>query len=178
MKYIKKLILEDINPYNKYMSKIREEQLRFFESLKTFKDIKKSDVPKIIDMLGHEGYNDEEEAIDDLKNKIKEWKKLNDPCILYRIVSSETIEDINKEEPGEHWTMYDWNLDGDLINSIDDDTWEDKPLFIIEAKVPLSEIDIKQTIIQNLSFPNEYEINLKNKGKNIKFMKSYKLKGF
>ncbi len=76
MKYIKKLILEDINPYNKYMNKIREEQLRFFESLKTFKDIKKSDVPKIIDILGYEGYNDEEDAIDDLKDKIKEWKKV------------------------------------------------------------------------------------------------------
>ncbi len=76
MKYIKKLILEDINPYNKYMNKIREEQLRFFESLKTFKDIKKSDAHKIIDMLGYEGYNDEEDAIDDLKDKIKEWKKV------------------------------------------------------------------------------------------------------
>jgi hypothetical protein len=175
MKYIKKLILEDINPYNKYMSKIREEQLRFFESLKTFKDIKKSDVPKIIDMLGHEGYNDEEEAIYDLEDKIKEWNKLNDPCILYRIVSSETIENINKEEPGEHWTMYDWNLDGDLINSIEDDTWEDNPLFVIEAKVPLSEIDIKQTIIQNLSFPNEHEINVKDNGRNVEIIKIYEL---
>ncbi len=175
MKYIKKLILEDINPYNKYLDKIREEQLRFFESLKTFKDIKKSDAHKIIDMLGYEGYNDEEDAIDDLKDKIKEWKKLNDPCILYRIVSSETIDDINKEEPGEHWTMYDWNLDGDLINSIDDDTWEDNPLFVIEAKVPLSEIDIKQTIIQNLSFPNEHEINVKEKGRNVEIIKIYEL---
>ena len=71
--------------------------------------------------------------------------------------------------------MYDWNLDGDLINSIDDDTWEDKPLFVIEAKVPLSEIDIKQTIIQNLSFPNEHEINVKDKGKNVEIIKIYEL---
>ena len=60
-------------------------------------------------------------------------------------------------------------------NSIDDDTWEDNPLFVIEAKVPLSEIDIKQTIIQNLSFPNEHEINVKEKGRNVEIIKIYEL---
>jgi hypothetical protein len=44
--------------------------------------------------------------------------------------------------------------------------------------VPLSEIDVMQTIVQNLNFPNEHEINLKNKGNGAKMIKSYKLKGF
>ena len=66
-----------------------------------------------------------------------------------------------------------------MLMSIGYDNWDEetKP-FVIEALVPLSEIDTLQTIVQNLSFPNEHEINLKNRGKNIKFIKAYKLKGF
>jgi len=80
------------------------------------------------------------------------------------------------DELGEHWTPYDWNLDGDMLFSIGYENWDDdvEP-FVIEALVPLSEINIIQTIIQNLAFPNEHEINLKNKGKNIRVLKYYKL---
>lgn len=62
---------------------------------------------------------------------------------------------------------------------IGSENWDDDVVpYVMELSVPLSEIDIIQAIIQNLSFPNEHEINLKNKGKNTKFVKAYKLKRF
>ncbi|MCK9417097.1 hypothetical protein M0Q97_10615 [Candidatus Dojkabacteria bacterium] len=152
----------------------------FINSIKSFNDIDEDKIREIFDYFGTEGYNDEEDAFDDFKDKIKEWKKFSNPQLLYRIVGVKNKKLIDTNNLGEHWTQYKWNLDGDMLMSIgyenldDDDT---KP-FVIEALVPLSEIDIVQTIIQNLSFPNEHEINLKNKGKNVKFVKSYKLKGF
>jgi hypothetical protein len=152
----------------------------FINSIKSFNDIDEDKIHEIFDYFGTEGYNDEEDAFDDFKDKIKEWKKFSNPQLLYRIVGVKNKKLIDTNNLGEHWTQYKWNLDGDMLMSIgyenldDDDT---KP-FVIEALVPLSEIDIVQTIIQNLSFPNEHEINLKNKGKNVKFVKSYKLKGF
>jgi hypothetical protein len=63
-----------------------------------------------------------------------------------------------------------------MLLQIGSENWDDdtEP-YIMEVSVPLSEIDIKQTIIQNLSFPNEHEINLKNKGKGAKLLKIYKM---
>ncbi len=151
----------------------------FINSIKSFSDIDDDKIREIFDYFGMEGYNDEEEAFDDFKDKVDDWKKFSDPKLLYRVVGVKDEKLIDINNLGEHWTQYKWNLDTDMLMSIGYENWDDdiKP-FVIEALVPLSEIDIIQTIIQNLSFPNEHEINLKNKGKNIKFVKSYKLKGF
>jgi hypothetical protein len=102
-----------------------------------------------------------------------------DPVKLYRVVGVKNKKMIKTDNLGEHWTPYEWNLDGDMLMSIGYELWDDdtKP-FVIEAMVPLSEIDVMQTIVQNLNFPNEHEINLKNKGNGAKMIKSYKLKDF
>lgn len=76
-------------------------------------------------------------------------------------------------------TPHKWAIDGDMLLMIGSENWDDSVVpYIIELSVPLSEIDIVQTIIQNLSFPNEHEITLKNKGKGAKFVKAYKFEGF
>lgn len=151
----------------------------FINSIKTFNDIDDDKIHEIFEYFGTEGYYDEQEAFDDFKEKVDNWKKFSNPQLLYRIIGVKDKKLIDINNLGEHWTQYKWNLDGDMLMSIGYENWDDdiKP-YVIEALVPLSEIDIIQTIIQNLSFPNEHEINLENKGKNIKFVKSYKLKGF
>lgn len=66
-----------------------------------------------------------------------------------------------------------------MLMSIGYENWDDKTKpYAMEVSVPHSEIDIIQAIVQNLPFPNEYEINLKNNGMGAKFIKAYKLKGF
>jgi hypothetical protein len=169
MKYVK-----NYTEYIKenYKTKITE----YFDSIKSFKDLDEEDVLKFIDYCGYEGFYSEEEAIEYMIDKIEEYKKLPDPCVLYRVVAVDEEGKINKNELGEHYTPYDWAIDGEMLLQIGSEDWDDdtEP-YIMEVSVPLSEIDIKQTIIQNLSFPNEHEINLKNKGKGAKLLKIYKM---
>ena len=164
--------------YSSYngMQPYAERKKQFFNGIKTFTDITDDMIPTIIDYLGYEGYNDSEEAIAELTDKIHEYQNYSDPVKLYRIVGVTNKKMIRTKDMGEHFTPYKWNLDGDMLNSIGHDNWDSNTTpYVIEAAVPLSEIDVLQTLIQNLSFPNEHEINLKNKGIGAKIIKTYKL---
>jgi len=183
-KFIATTICEYLNEQDTYssfkgMKPYQQRKEEFLKSITSFNDIDDDKIKEIFDFFGTEGYNDEEDAFDDFKDKIIDYKNLSNPSKLYRVIGVKNKQVIRKDELGEHWTPYDWNLDGDMLMSIGYENWDDetKP-YVIEALVPHSEIDVIQTIIQNLSFPNEHEINLKNKGKNVKFVKSYKLEGF
>jgi hypothetical protein len=157
----------------------QDRKKEFMDSIKSFNDIDNDAIHEIIDYFGAEGYNEPEDAFDDFKEKIEYYKTLPNPVTLYRVVGVKNKKVINTTDLGEHYTPYEWNLDTDMLMSIGYLNWdsETKP-YVIVVSVPLSEIDMWQTIIQNLSFPNEHEINLKNKGKGAKFIRSYKLKGF
>jgi hypothetical protein len=187
MKDLKRIILNTIKQYVnednfssfKGMLPYYKRKQEFIDSIKTFNDIDDDKIREILDYFGAEGYNDDEGAFDDFKGKVNEWKQFSNPQLLYRVIGVKNKKLIDVNNLGEHWTQYKWNLDGDMLMSIGYEEWDDttKP-YVIEALVPLSEIDVMQTIIQNLSFPNEHEVNLKNNGKNVKVVKSYKLKGF
>lgn len=172
---------DDYDSYSTFMGKIPYQQRKenLIDSIKSFNDIDNNKISEIFEFFGTEGYNDEEEAFEDFKEKVNFYKSMPDPVKLYRVVGVKNKKMIKTDNLGEHWTPYDWNLDGDMLMSIGYELWDDdtKP-FVIEAMVPLSEIDVMQTIVQNLNFPNEHEINLKNKGNGAKMIKSYKLKGF
>lgn len=171
----------DDDSYSAFMGKLPYQQRKenLIDSIKSFNDIDDNKISEIFEFFGTEGYNDEEEAFEDFKEKIDFYKSMPDPVKLYRVVGVKNKKMIKTDNLGEHWTPYEWNLDGDMLMSIGYELWDDdtKP-FVIEAMVPLSEIDVMQTIVQNLNFPNEHEINLKNKGNGAKMIKSYKLKGF
>jgi len=163
----------------KNMKPYHERKKALIDSLKSFKYIDDNKIKEIFDFFGTEGYNDEEEAFDDFKEKIEFYKSMPDPVKLYRVIGVKNKKMIKTNDLGEHWTPFDWNLDGDMLMSIGYENWDDDAIpFVIEVMAPHSEIDVIQTIIQNLAFPNEHEINLKNKGKGTSFVKSYKLKGF
>lgn len=161
-----------LEPYQK-----RKEN--FINSIKSFSDIDDDKIKEFISYFGYEGFNSEEEAYIDLKEKISFYKEMPNPIILYRAIGVKNKKMIKTDDIGEHYTPYKWNIDTDMLMSIGYENWDEntKP-YVMEVLVPHSEIDIIQTIIQNLSFPNEHEITLKNKGKGAKFVKAYKLKGF
>jgi len=150
-----------------------------FLGISSFNDIDDNKIIQIIDNFGYEGYYDRDEAIEDFEDKVESWKNFSDPVTLYRVIGVEDEKAIRTDDLGEHWTQYEWNLGGDMLLSIGYELWDEDIIpYVIKAEVSLDQIDIKQTIIQNLSFPNEHEINLKNKGKNIKFIEVYKLEGY
>lgn len=154
------------------LNKMRNDLVK---SLTSFHVIDDAKILEIIDFFGCEGYNDEEDAFEDFQEKVKDWKKMPNPIRLYRVIGAENEKAINTDELGEHWTNESWNLDGDMLLHIGSEMWEDVDAYVVEALVPLKEINIIQTILQNLSFPREFEINLKDKGKNIKVDKIYNL---
>ncbi len=167
--------------YSAFMEKLPYQQRKqdFINSIKSFTDLTDDKISDFIDYFGYEGFNDKEDAFEDLKEKSNFYKQMPNPVILYRAIGVKNKKMIKTDELGEHYTPYKWNIDGDMLLSIGYENWDEetKP-YVMEVSVPHSEIDIIQTIIQNLSFPNEHEINLKNKGKGAKFVKVYKLKGF
>lgn len=169
-KNIVEAILESIN--DRYSKKIDK-----FKSLSSFKEIDEDMIVELIDGIGSDAYDfDDEEAFEDLSAKIKDWASLPNPVKLYRVVGVEDAKMIRTDDLGRHWTQYDWNLDGDLLGSIGVDDWDDDVIpYVVEAYVDVSEIDVLQTIVQNLHYPNEHEITLKNNGKNAKFITAYEL---
>jgi hypothetical protein len=149
---------------------------KFIDGLNSFKDISVDDTPEIIDYLGHEGFNTSEDAEEYLNDKIVEYNDMGDPITLYRIVGVKNKKLIDLNNKGESFTPYKWLLNGDLLMSIGYENWEDgvKP-YVMEVSCPLSEINAVRTIVQNLAFPNEHEIVVKNKGVGCKVIKVYKL---
>ncbi len=183
-KFISTIIREYLNENDTYSSfkgvkPYQQRKQEFINSIKSFGDIDDDDINEFISYFGWEGFNDEDDAFEDLKEKIEFYKKLPNPSIMYRAVGVKNKKIIDTDNIGEHVTPYKWAIDGDMLLMIGSENWDNDVIpYIMELSVPLSEIDIIQTIIQNLSFPNEHEINLKNKGKGVKFVKAYKLKGF
>jgi hypothetical protein len=85
--------------------------------------------------------------------------------------SLKTFKDITDDKI----SIYLWAIDGSMLQSIGYENWDDSWIpYVMKVSVPLSLIDINQTIIQNLNFPNEHEVNLKNNGKGAKFISAKK----
>ena len=185
---IKKIINNVIHEYLKENDNYAEfkgvkpykERMNEFEnSIKTFKDFDDEKIRKSLEFFGWEGFDSEEEAFKDLKDRIKFYKQMPNPSIMYRVVGVKDKKMIDIDNVGKHVTPYKWAINNEMLHMIGSEDWDDEVIpYIMELSVPLSEIDIIQTIIQNLSFPNEHEVNLKNNGRGVKFIKAYKLDGY
>jgi len=122
------------------------------------------------------GYHDEDVAIDDLKDLIEYYNKLPDILKLYRLVFLKSKKDLNRLELGSHYVI-DKNI---LINShydkmlYDYNKYDEATPYIITVEVSKSKIDFDETINNNLAYPNEAEITLKNKGKGSKIIELIK----
>jgi hypothetical protein len=174
---VKKRIKEALDTWASFHGKpdYHKTKEAFLNSIKTFKDITDDKIPTIINYLGYEGFNDAEDAIEDLTEKINTYKKFKDPVILYRIVAVKNKKLIKTKDLGAHFTPYKWAIDDDMLRSIGYDNWDDSwTPYVMKVSTPLNEIDILQTLIQNLNFPHEHEIFLKNNGKGAKFIKATK----
>lgn len=94
----------------------------------------------------------------------KELESLPMVVRLYRLLIADNIDDINLETPGFHYSM-------DKNNLLNTHSFlKDKNYFLLTVDAPKSIIDIPQTVSNNINFPNEKEITLKNKGKGSKII--------
>jgi len=94
-----------------------------------------------------------------------DYNSLPNIITLYRILeldSPDDIKNINKIEPGSHYSM-------DKNNLIKTRNFrKGKYYVILTVKADKKLIDIKKTLKNNIEYPMEKEITLKNKGKGTK----------
>lgn len=113
------------------------------------------------DFDGFDGFDDE--FTPNLKsNKSSKIKKdlaaLPNVVRLYRILIADRKEDIDLSTPGFHYSM-------DKKNLLKTHSFlKDKNYFLLTVDAPKKIIDIDSTVENNILYPNEKEVTLKNKG--------------
>ena len=76
-------------------------------------------------------------------------------------------KDINLDEIGSHFSKN----RSELLSNHSFCTGCGEKYYLITAEIPKNEVDIEETIKNNILYPNEMEITVKNKGKNVKILK-------
>lgn len=104
-----------------------------------------------------------DDAETQLEELIQFVKNLPDPVKLYRIIVADSKDDINTNELGSHYSI----SRKDLISSHSYLTGQGEKYFLVTVNSPKKLIDVKETITNNILYPNEQEITLKNKGKGV-----------
>lgn len=115
---------------------------------------------------------DDDSAKEELDSLIYSLKVLPDPVTLYRIVIVDNKSDIDLNRPGSHYS----HSKRDLLNSHTFLTGSGEKYYLITVSAPKELIDVNETINNEILYPNETEITLKNKGKGVKIISVNRIK--
>jgi len=107
-----------------------------------------------------------EEALDQLKDLLTWVKSLPSYLTLYRMIVVDDISEIDRESLGSHYSLNKKNL----MDSHSYLTGSGEKKFLIKVKATRDMIDLNQTLANNILYPNEQEITLKNQGKGVKIL--------
>ena len=112
----------------------------------------------------------EEIASEELGNMITWVKTLPEELFLYRVLYLDDVNDINYDELGSHYSQDRTDLINNHHNrgSIYGDMGEYP--YLITVKVPKSEVDVMETLNNNILYPHEKEITLKDKGRGAQYL--------
>jgi hypothetical protein len=134
-------------------------------------NLSKKDMKSLIDQgKKHMGYS-EEEAKEEIESIIQSIKKLPSEIKLFRIVRADDRKDIDTKTPGSHYAKN----KKDLLSSHSFADGVGDFSFMITVLAPKELMDIDQTIYNNLLYPNENEVTLKNKGEGVKIVSIRKI---
>ena len=117
--------------------------------------------------LDQQAHNEEELRFN-IKQRLKKFETGNNEIELSRVLFIKNK--INNNKLGEHWTNI--IVDDEFIdmiaevNGIDIDDYN---IYIIDAIFNKKDINYSETIINNILFPDEYEINIKKDAKPISY---------
>jgi len=106
-------------------------------------------------------------AIEDLQSLLEWLNNLPETIILYRLIYVDEERDIDKEELGAHYS----HIKKDLLHnhhsrgSIYSNSEMGENALLLTVKIKKDQIDIFNTLHNNIIYPHEQEITLKNKGK-------------
>jgi len=109
----------------------------------------------------------EKEAKNELNYHLNRVKNLPEMVKGYRILRVNDKKDINLDKIGSHFS----ENKVDLLSNHSYLTGLGEKYYLITAKIPKNDIDLEETIKNNILYPHENEITVKNKGKNVKIVK-------
>jgi hypothetical protein len=112
-----------------------------------------------------------EDAKSELEDIVSYIKELPEELKLYRILSVDSKDDINKEELESHYYTDRKNL----LSSHDYVTGSGEEYYLVTVKAKKSMVDVMETLENNILYPNEKEITLKNKGKGVEIISTKKI---
>lgn len=140
--------------------------------------IDKKTYKEFIDYALQTGFDDEESAKDQIEYLVNLFNNLSDPIKLYRLVFLNSPKDFRKDAPGEHYTLNKKKLIRNHYDKMlyDYSEFEDSKPYILTVEAPKSKINFEHTITNNLAYPHEEEITLKDKGMGIKIISLEELK--
>ena len=127
-----------------------------------------SDLKDTLEMMDFSG-----EDIDfELENLMSYIESLPEKITLYRILKADSKEEIDTEELGSHYSPNKKDLlsSHSYVTGIGDNT------FLVTVIADKSQVDFFQTIHNNILYPNEQEVTLKNKGKGVEIKSIKKIK--
>jgi len=104
-----------------------------------------------------------DDAMYELNNITDYYDNLPETLTLYRIVFADTEEEVDTQYPGPQYVMNYKNLLDSHYGSLRNSSYGSEP-FIIKVKAQKQLIDFYESIKNNILYPNEEEITLKNKG--------------
>ena len=134
-------------------------------------NLSKKQLKSLIDQgKKHMGYS-EEESKEEIESIIQSIKKLPSEIKLFRIIRADDRKDIDTKRPGDHYAKN----KKDLMSSHSFADGVGDTSFMITALAPKELVDIDQTIHNNLLYPNENEVTLKNKGEGVKIVSIRKI---
>ena len=112
------------------------------------------------------GFDDEFSASEHLDYILDILDDLPEEVKLYRIVYLDSLFDLDKLKPGTHYVLNKNSLlrNHYLLDITSSHGYGEKP-YLLTVKVNKSKIDLNLTVDNNMRYPNEQEIILKNKGK-------------
>jgi hypothetical protein len=136
-------------------------------------DILKENVNKklMLNTLKDMGF-DHEDAQFELRSLVSYVENLPNPVKLYRIVVIDDKNNINTTYPGSHYST----SQKDLVHSHSYLTGYGDQYFIMTVMANKELIDVNSTIHNNILYPNENELTLKNRGKGVEILSIKKLK--
>lgn len=107
---------------------------------------------------------------EDIKSELiglkKHLENLPDKIKLYRIVNADNKKDINLKQPGTHYS----HSKKDLMDSHTYAAGYGDKKYLITVIADKNQIDFFTTLENNILYPNEMEITLKNKGKGVEIV--------
>lgn len=133
--------------------------------------LSKKEIGILLSDYEYMGY-DEESAIDDLLDLVSYLNNLKSPFTLYRIICSDSKEEINLSKVGSHYSLNKKNLISNHYKrgSIESHCRGEK-VFLLTVSVDKSMIHVMETLSNNILYPHEEEITLKNEGYGVTVIK-------